>query len=148
MIHEINHRNEQQAKEIQKIQQAAYRIEAELMGFYEIPQLHESVHEIQNSPETFIGYSKERLKGVVSHRVEDGIVDIYRLVVDPDHFRKGVGKQLIAHLLERYTGYKFTVSTGAANKPAIALYQSYGFREQRSIEVAPGIHCTQFSLSS
>ncbi|WP_186759604.1 N-acetyltransferase [Planococcus sp. CPCC 101016] len=148
MIHEIDHQNEQLAKEIQEIQQAAYRIEAELMGFDGIPQLYEAVHEIQNSPETFIGYSIERLQGVVSYRVKQGIVDIHRLVVDPDHFRKGIGKQLIAYLLERYKGYEFMVSTGTANKPAIALYQANGFRELRVFEVAPGVHCTQFSLSN
>lgn len=148
MIHKINHQNELFAKEIQKIQQAAYRIEAELMGFYEIPQLHETVHEIQCSAETFFGYSKERLLGVISCRVEEGIVDIHRLVVDPAQFRKGIGKQLIDYLLEHFRGYEFRVTTGTANKPAIALYKAYGFQEQRLIEVAPRIYCTQFSLSN
>ena len=148
MICEIDHRYEHQAKEIQNIQQAAYRIEAKLIGFDEIPQLYETVQEIQNSQEIFVGYSTERLQGVVSFQVEQRTVDIHRLVVDPDHFRKGIGKQLLTYLLEHYEGYRFTVSTGAANKPAIALYQAYGFREQRIFEVAPGVYCTQFSLST
>ncbi len=148
MIREIDHQNKQLAKEIQKIQQAAYRIEAELMEFDGIPQLYETVREIQNSPDTFIGFSIERLQGVASYQVEQGIVDIHRLVVDPDQFRKGIGKQLVAYLLERYKGYEFVVSTGTANKPAIALYQANGFKEQRVFEVAPGVQCIQFSLNT
>lgn len=148
MIRKINHQNKQNAKEIQGIQQSAYQIEAELMGFYGIPQLYETVAEIQKSDEVFVGYSEEGLMGIVSYRVEEGIVDIHRLVVDPDHFRKGVGRKLVAYLLEHYRGYGFTVSTGTANKPAIALYKAFGFQEQRLMEVAPGITCTQFSLGN
>lgn len=148
MIHILNLRNDRLAKEIQEIQQSAYRIEAELMGFYGIPQLHETVVEIQKSTETFVGYSEERLQGILSYQVEEGMVDIHRLVVHPGHFRKGVGRKLVAYLLERYRDYGIMVSTGTANKPAIALYKAFGFQEQRLIEVAPGITCTQFSLDN
>lgn len=148
IIHILDHQNEQLAKEIQDVQQPAYRIEAELMGFYGIPQLHETIFQIQNSAETFVGYREQQLQGLLSYQVEEGVVDIHRLVVHPDHFRKGVGKKLVSYLLGHYRGYRFTVSTGRANKPAIALYKAFGFQEQRLIEVAPGITCTQFSLDN
>ncbi len=148
MIHIVDHQNEQLAKEIQGIQQAAYRIEAELMGFHGIPQLHETISQIQNSAETFVGYKEEQLQGLLSYQVEEGEVDIHRLVVHPDHFRKGVGRKLVAYLLGSFRGYRFTVSTGTANKPAIALYKALGFQEQRLTEVAPGITCTEFSLDN
>lgn len=148
MICKINHQDEQVAKKIQQIQQQAYRIEAEMMGFYGIPQLHETVLEIQDSTEIFIGLNEEQLQGVISYRIEEGLVDIHRLVVAPCYFRKGVAKRLVEYVLRNYRGYEFTVSTGTANKPAIALYKTFGFQEQRLIEVAPGIHCTQFSLSN
>lgn len=146
MIGEINHRNEQIAEEILAIQLPAYRLEAELMGFYEIPQLHETATDIQNSGELFVGCREEELIGVVSYKIAEGLVDIHRLVVSPAHFRKGIGKRLVEYLLKRYKGYEFIVSTGTANKPAIALYQAFGFQEQRKIEVAPGIECTEFSI--
>ena len=146
MIEKINHQNEQAAKEILEIQQSAYRIEAEMMGFYGIPQLHETVVDIQGSSETFVGYREDILMGVVAYKIKEGVVDIHRLVVSPAYFRKGVGKRLVKYLLKRYKGYEFTVSTGTANKPAIALYQAFGFQEQRKFEVAPETECTQFSL--
>ncbi|EIM07212.1 ribosomal-protein-alanine acetyltransferase [Planococcus antarcticus DSM 14505] len=118
------------------------------MGFDGIPQLYEKVSEIQKSTETFAGYSEEQLQGVISFQIDEGILAIHRLVVSPTYFRKGIGKRLVEYLLEHYKGYEFVVSTGTANKPAIALYTAYGFQEQRLIEVAPGIHCTQYSLSN
>lgn len=146
MIGEIDRHKEQIAQEILKIQLPAYRIEAELMDFFEIPQLHETASDIQNSEEFFIGFQEEELMGVVSYKIAEGLVDIHRLIVNPAYFRRGIGKRLVEYLLKRYKGYDFTVSTGTANKPAIALYQAFGFQEQRKVEVAPGIECTAFSL--
>ncbi|MBD8014823.1 GNAT family N-acetyltransferase [Microbacterium sp. APC 3898] len=146
MIGEINHRNKQVAQEILEIQLPAYGIEAELMDFYEIPQLHETAIDIQNSGELFVGFQEEELMGVVSYKMVDGLVDIHRLIVNPAYFRRGIGKRLLEYLLKRYKGYEFIVSTGTANKPAIALYQAFGFQEQRKVEVAPGIECTVFGL--
>ncbi|AIY06511.1 alanine acetyltransferase [Planococcus sp. PAMC 21323] len=148
MISKLNHQDEQIAKKIYQIQQAAYRIEAELMGFNDIPQLHETVQELQKSKELFIGYSQEQLQGVISYQVEEETVDIHRLVVDPIYFRQGIGKKLVSYLLKKYRGYKFTVSTGTANKPAIGLYKMFGFQESNLIQVAPNIYCTQFYLNN
>ncbi len=145
-VYRLEHQDKQVAEKVQQIQQAAYRVEAELMGFYEIPQLYETIEEIQNSTETFIGYNEEQLQGVISCKIEAGVVDIYRLVVDPFYFRKGIGKKLLNHLLKKYHAYDFVVSTGSANKPAIALYKLFGFQEEAGVEVAPGIYCTQLHL--
>lgn len=143
MIFEIDHRKEFTAQEIQRIQRPAYLVEAELMGFEGIPQLKESILEIQNSGETFLGYlEKDRLSGFISYKKEDNTIDIYRLVVDPEHFRKGIGRQLLAFLMKKFQDMEFTVSTGKANLPAKRLYASFGFVETQDFEVAPGIFCT------
>lgn len=118
------------------------------MGFDGIPQLYETIAEIQHSTEIFIGCSETQLQGMLSYRITEGLVDIHRLVVSPKHFRKGIGRSLVEYLLDRYDGFDFAVSTGTANKPAISLYKSLGFQEQGFVEVAPGIHCTQFYLKN
>ncbi|WP_233786122.1 GNAT family N-acetyltransferase [Planococcus halotolerans] len=143
MIREIDHRNESAAKAIQRIQRPAYLVEAELMGFKGIPQLKESILEIQNSGENFLGYLEhERLMGFISYKKEGNVVDIHRLVVDPEHFRKGIGRELLTSLTKTFEGIEFIVSTGKANKPAKNLYTSFGFTESEDFEVAPGIFCT------
>lgn len=145
MILKMDHRNELTAKAIQRIQRAAYRIEAQLMGFDGIPQLAESHSDIQNSSETFFGFMEEdRLLGFISCKKENRLIDIYRLAVDPEHFRKGIGRQLLAFLLNHFEGMDFSVSTGKANFPAKKLYKTFGFIETKDFEVAKGIFCTAF----
>lgn len=143
MIREVNHRNEYTAKSIQRIQRPAYLVEADLMGFRGIPQLNESILEIQNSGETFWGYiEQDRLMGFISYKEEGNIIDIHRLVVDPKQFRRGIGRQLLGSLMNKFEGLEFIVSTGKMNKPAKNLYTSFGFIETEDFEVAPGIFCT------
>lgn len=145
MLQKINHRNEETAKAIQRIQRSAYKLEAELIGFEGIPQLTEKLPELQNCEETFVGYAdKDALLGFVSYRKENETIDIHRLAVDPDHFRKGIGRQLLAFLMKSFKGMDFIVSTGKANLPAKKLYESFGFIETKDFEVAPGIFCTAF----
>ncbi|OHX51328.1 alanine acetyltransferase [Planococcus salinarum] len=143
MIQELDHRSESTAKAIQKIQHPAYLVEAEMMGFQGIPQLKESILELRNSDEVFLGYmEKDRLLGFLSYKKESETIDIHRLVVDPGHFREGIGSRLLVFLLTKYQGLNFTVSTGKANVPAKKLYESHGFIEMEDFEVAPGIFCT------
>lgn len=145
MILELDHRNEAAAKAILKIQRPAYLVEAEMMGFRGIPQLNESILEIRNSGETFFGYGPEgELVGFISFKNVNNTIDIHRLVVDPDHFRKGIGRKLLEFLLDKYEGMDFNVSTGKGNYPAKKLYESCGFMEAEDFEVAPGIFCTAF----
>lgn len=148
MIGRLNHQDPKVAEKIQQLQQAAYQVEAELMGFYDIPQLHETVEEIQNSTEIFWGYTKQHVQGILSYKIEEGTVDIHRLIVDPDYFRLGIGRKLVGELIKKHRAYTVTVSTGSANKPAIALYKLFGFQEVGVMEVAPGIYCTQLQLNN
>lgn len=146
MITEIDQTDEKIARDIQSIQRPAYRIEAELMGFHDIPHISETIGEIQQSEETFLGYEDGYLKGFISYKEEQGVVDIYRLVVDPLQFRQGIARSLVDHLLQQKKATEFIVSTGTANVPARKLYESFGFREEETFEVAPGVTCTQFRL--
>ncbi|ANU18190.1 alanine acetyltransferase [Planococcus maritimus] len=146
MIAQIDQTNEKNARDIQSIQRPAYRIEAELMGFHDIPHLSETIEEIQQSEETFLGYQETYLKGFISYKKEGNVIDIYRLVVDPLQFRQGIARSLVGHLLEQHKEMEFIVSTGSANVPARKLYESFGFREEEIFEVAPGVTCTQFRL--
>jgi len=146
MITEIDQTDEKIARDIQSIQRPAYRIEAELMGFHDIPHISETIDEIQQSEETFLGYQDGYLKGFISYKEENGVVDIYRLVVDPLQFRQGIARSLVDHLLQQKNAAEFIVSTGTANVPARKLYESFGFREEETFEVAPGVTCIQFRL--
>ncbi|GAA0359413.1 GNAT family N-acetyltransferase [Bacillus horti] len=135
--------NEQKiAEQVLDIQKQAYRIEADLIGFDQIPPLMETINELKHSEEEYIGlYEEEELIGVLAYETEllqDNTVSITicKLVVHPGHFRKGIASILINHLavLSRNTS-SLIVSTGAKNKPAIQLYEKLGFKEIGEIEI-------------
>lgn len=58
---------------------------------------------------------------------EPGQIQITTLAVHPDHQRQGIARRLMRDALQRGAGLMFSVVTGAANRPALALYQSLGF---------------------
>ena len=67
-----------------------------------------------------------------------GLLDIHRLVVHPDAFRRGVASRLLDALDEAHPKATRTiVATGAANDPARRLYERRGFQPYDE-RLAPG----------
>jgi ribosomal protein S18 acetylase RimI-like enzyme len=126
------------AEAVLDLQQRAYRVEADLIGSEDIPPLWETLEELQACGESFLGAVVDgRLAGAISWRFDAATIDIHRLVVDPDHLRRGLGTALVRSLLESKPGAaRAIVQTGAENEPAIALYVREGF--QRVGEVSLG----------
>ncbi|MCM3595854.1 GNAT family N-acetyltransferase [Metabacillus idriensis] len=143
MIKHLNHRDYSTAEKILGIQIPAYLIEAEIIGFRDIPQLKETPKDIAASTETFIGCMLENdIRGVLSYERGEEALNICRLVVHPGFFRLGMASTLLDYLLKKNLNKRVTVSTGSKNFPAIALYQSFGFEKTKEIEVAPGVRIT------
>ncbi|MEI4771058.1 GNAT family N-acetyltransferase [Psychrobacillus sp. FJAT-51614] len=145
MIQSLHHQEEKVAKEILEIQLPAYKIEAELIGFNGIPQLKDTIHNIMISKEIFVGYYDEsQLTGFISFMITDGLIDICRLVVHPNFFRKGIASALLKYVLEiKKENQHIEVSTGAKNTPAIQLYERFGFKKINDIEIEPSFFITQ-----
>jgi ribosomal protein S18 acetylase RimI-like enzyme len=120
------------------VQLPAYRVEAELIGFVEIPALKDTVTTLQASKEMFYGfYIGEVLAGVISVQMVEDTLDIHRLVVHPTYFRQGIGKALLQYILDKNRDRvgRYIVWTGANNTPAKRLYSSFGFHELEQMEV-------------
>jgi 8-oxo-dGTP pyrophosphatase MutT (NUDIX family)/GNAT superfamily N-acetyltransferase len=130
--------------EVLDLQRKSYKIEAHLIGTEEIPPLKETFEELQVCGETFIGcYIEGRLAGAVSFKKEGEVIDIYRMMVHPDFFRRGIAQKLIAQLEQiRYS--EMIVSTGAANTPAMKLYEKLGFERQDDSVVGNGLILANF----
>ncbi|MGB3259236.1 GNAT family N-acetyltransferase [Paenisporosarcina sp.] len=142
MIKKIFNMDLELAHNILSIQLPSYQTEADLIGFQGIPALLETVDDIMNSKETFIGYyENDQLLGVLSYEENADFVDICRLVVSPASFRKGIGRQLVSYVVEEIRGSRdVIVSTGLKNTPAVTLYEKLGFKQERTMEIAPGVH--------
>jgi ribosomal protein S18 acetylase RimI-like enzyme len=129
-----------------RVQRASYRVEADLIGFDGLPPLRETPEELAAARESFLGaFDGERLVGALSFVRHPTWVDIYRLVVDPSAFRRGIATRLLDALDELHADAAYTtVATGERNAPAVALYQRRGFESVGRKAVAPGIRIVRF----
>jgi ribosomal protein S18 acetylase RimI-like enzyme len=134
------------AARVLELQRRAYEVEARLIGSDRIPPLHESLEELQTCGETFLGaYVEGRLAAVVSWRLDGETIDLHRLAVLPDFFRRGIGVALLrAALRSEPEARRAIAQTGAANEPAKQLYRGEGFAELGDREVLPGLWISQF----
>lgn len=139
-IHEIPIQQQDQAVSVLALQHASYRIEAELIGFADLPPLQENAEDLRNCGETFYGYWEEgKLVGAISFNDEDTHYQICRMMVHPEHFRKGIAGKLLRYVLGEHPGKKGVVTTGARNIPAIRLYEAHGFKLVKQVKVAPNL---------
>lgn len=148
MIKKIDITHPDIAKEVLDIQLPAYQIEAELIGFDEIPTLKDTVETLQQCGEIFYGYYIDgTLCGIISFVIASSVLDIHRLFVNPGHFRKGIAKQLLDHILSVETGFDtVVVKTGAKNIPALRFYNNNGFVQEEDLVINEQLSMAQFSM--
>jgi len=124
----LAHQKSTVAQELHKIWQRSYPIEARLIGVKDFPPLNRNLEEFRRANTQFIGIrSDSNLIAALEFEFLDGNLCINSLVVDPDHLRRGYGKKLMEHVLGSNQWQKAKIETGAANAPAIRLYQKLGF---------------------
>ncbi|MFD3546988.1 GNAT family N-acetyltransferase [Streptomyces sp. NPDC058655] len=137
------------AAAVHRIGLAAYAVEAELIGFHGIPALGESLAQMRAHASNWVGSVSEggEIAGFLAWQERtDGGVGIDRLCVDPAWFRRGVASQLLRHALtDLFPGRPLTVTTGAANTPAVTLYARMGFTRGPDFSPAPGLRMASFS---
>jgi ribosomal protein S18 acetylase RimI-like enzyme len=145
MIHGLDLAKGTIAQRVLEIQHRAYRIEADLIGFDGIPPLDETLDDLRESEETFIGYFvDDMLAGVLSYEIVDETLDIGRLVVHPAYFRQGIGKALVEYVESIEGIQKLIVSTGALNTPARQLYERLGYRLVEEVPLMEGLTIARY----
>ncbi|MEC0183933.1 GNAT family N-acetyltransferase [Paenibacillus peoriae] len=135
--------------QIWRLQHVAYRLEAERIGFEEIPPLMDTLDTLKSCGESFYGWVEDdELLGALAVQSESpGSLTLTRMMVHPDHFRKGIADSLMRHVLNEHRHIPlFIVSTGTLNTPAVALYRKHGFHPVSAAEVAPGVELTTYHL--
>jgi ribosomal protein S18 acetylase RimI-like enzyme len=126
----LDHTNPDQSERIRDVMRAAYAAEGRLIGVEDFAPLRRESDDIRAAASTFYGYVTEgRLVGVAEiEQGEGGAANIAGFVVHPAVSRQGIGSRLLRHVLEATGSARFTVSTAAANAPAIAFYETHGFQ--------------------
>ncbi|MEU3064383.1 GNAT family N-acetyltransferase [Streptomyces subrutilus] len=145
------------AAAVHRIGRAAYGVEAELIGFDGIPALRESLAELRARPLHWLGAmsAEGALAGFLAWArepdgpVRGGPVRVDRLCVDPARFRRGVASLLLEHALAGvFADRPVVVATGAANAPALRLYERLGFVRGADFSPVPGLRMASFSRAA
>jgi ribosomal protein S18 acetylase RimI-like enzyme len=148
MIKPIRIKLDHNAKMVLDVQIPSYLVEAELIQSHDLPPLKDTIDSLQQCDETFYGYFDDntmQLLGAISYKIEDAVLDIHRLIVHPDSFRRGIANALLTYIQTLATDCtKIIVSTGAANVPAKELYLKHNFHAIGVIEVLPNLFITSF----
>ncbi len=136
----VNHREAAVAAGIHTILRLAYDQEAALLNTDRSKGIEESATEIQAGNQYFLGaFDGDNLVGVLCIAPDDepDQLSIDTLVVNPSHQRRGIADLLLAEALHRAQGMALSVCTGAANVPALHLYEKSGFVPYRRGTIGP-----------
>lgn len=146
MIKRLNLKDIETVKRIMDLQRDSYKIEAQLIGFYEIPALKETIESLQQCDEIFYGYYvNDVLAGIISFKIIDDVLDIHRVAIHPNFFRMGIANKLINFIEGLDSNIKrIVVCTGKDNLPAVNLYLKNGYKKKKDIEIKNRIYITEF----
>jgi ribosomal protein S18 acetylase RimI-like enzyme len=146
MIKKLDLKNTETAMKVLDLQQNSYKIEAELIGFFDIPPLKDTIDSLMECNEIFFGYFEEEvLFGIISYKVIENTLDIHRVAVHPQFFRRGIAAKMLDFVEKLETDVKkVVVCTGKVNLPAISLYLKNGYRKTKDIEIGENVYITEF----
>lgn len=125
----LDHRDPSVAEQIVAVERAGYRVEAELTGYDGMEGLHEEPEDVIDLDLVLLGaFEGDQLVGVLGYRRHGSLVDVHRLAVHPERFRRGIGRSLLEALHEREgDARRIEVTTSTGNTPAISLYLRSGY---------------------
>lgn len=132
------------AAELLTLQRACWVQEALANDSLDIPALHESLADVEESIatwDTYVVRSAGRLVGAVRGRLDGDAWDIGRLMVAPDLQGRGLGRVLLEHIQAVAPAQASTYSlfTGAASARNQRLYKKAGFRLRPELAPVPGV---------
>ena len=146
IIKKLNLQDREITRNILALQKDSYKIEAEIIGFYDIPPLKDTVDSLIECNEIFYGYHiDDVLAGIISYKIIENVLDIHRVSVHPNFFRKRIGESLL-HFVEKIDNCvnKVVVCTGKDNLPAVNLYLKNGYIRVKDIEISKDVYLTEF----
>ena len=130
---DISKARKEDLKEILSLQYLAYQTEAALFGNKDIPPLKQTLEEVTKEYEEGLILKMTDDEGVITGSVrakeKDGTVYIGKLMVHPDHRRKGYGRRLLCEIEKYYPGKRYELFTSTRSRDNIRLYESAGFKE-------------------
>ena len=126
-------------EQILQLQYLAYQSEAALFGTHDIPPLKQTLDEVRDEFENGLILKmvdeSGKIIGSVRAQEKDGTVYIGKLMVHPDHRRKGYGKMLLKEIESRFPNRWYELFTSTRSVDNIRLYRSLGYCKFREKSV-------------
>ncbi|GEM01481.1 Acetyltransferase (GNAT) domain-containing protein [Halolactibacillus halophilus] len=139
-ITSIQSLSQERIDNMHQLQQQSYLVEQQLLGIDPFPPLLETKQGLAASDEAcLIRCDVENILGFLQYVVTDNQLVINKLVVRPDYFRQGIGRDLLQSLIKQKRDSSILVETAQKNTPAINLYEKLGFRQTTQFYVEEGI---------
>jgi ribosomal protein S18 acetylase RimI-like enzyme len=147
----LDRNSQRDLAKVYEIFRTAYHVEAEILGivptqFFPLQMSRDDLE--KSNDEIFVLECGGAIAGAVFLEQSGAAITISNLVVDPEHFRKGFGKALVNHVLEKYPTAEFLVGTGFKNSPAIKLYEEVGFTTIGDDVVEPNLRIIKMKRSA
>lgn len=119
-------------QEILDLQYLAYQTEAARFGRYDIQPLTETLDELKEQFERGIFLKLVENDGTIIGSVraysKDGTAFIGKLMVHPDHRRKGYATKLVTEIEKCFPGHRYELYTSTRSIENISLYEKLGYR--------------------
>jgi ribosomal protein S18 acetylase RimI-like enzyme len=129
------------AEAILALQKLAYQSEAALYNDYDIPPLRQTLEEIEAelTDHVFLkAVASGELVGSVRARQVGEACQVGRLIVDPAHQGRGIGRLLMRAVEERFEEVRwFELFTGHRSERNLRLYHGLGYLDIREERVSP-----------
>ena len=119
-------------REILALQYLAYQSEAALFGSKDIPPLKQTLSEVEAEFDRGVILKMLGKNGSIIGSVRayesDGTVYIGKLMVHPDHRRRGLGSRLLAEIEQCFPHRRYELFTSTRSADNIRLYEKNGYR--------------------
>jgi len=126
--------------DILRLQYLAYQSEAELFGSRDIPPLKETLSELEDEYDRgvilkLVTDDNVIIGSVRAHASEDTAY-IGKLMVHPDHRKRGYGSMLLSEIENCFAGMRYELFTSTRSVDNIRLYQKLGYQifDERKVD--------------
>jgi ribosomal protein S18 acetylase RimI-like enzyme len=128
---------------ILELQRRAYQSEAVLYNDWSIPPLTQTLGQLREeflSSVVLKAVVGQSLIGSVRARLENAVVRIGRLIVEPSAQRQGTGSSLLREIESAFpTANCFELFTGSLSEGNLRLYRRHGYAVTHEKVLSPGV---------
>ena len=114
------------------LQRIAYQSEAALLNNYEIPPLTQTLEDVSEEFEKGVflkGVLDGKIIGSVRASSDGHTCYVGKLVVSPEHQRKGYGTQLLSEIEKIWPHSRYELFTSNKSTGNLKLYRQMGYRD-------------------